>query len=872
MDSAGLPQRRTAAGAWARSLSFNLPVRFLRGSYGRLAFSVLALALGVALVCAMDLVNRAVLRAFVEVIDTMAGRAALQVANGQGGIFPEEIADRIAAVPGVELAVPVVTASAFTVDGETELLTVYGVDVANDAAVRVYESRDAGGLAIDDPLEFLNQPDSIVVTRTFAERRNLGLDDALELETTAGRRRFTIRSVLEPRGLARVYGGRLVVMDLYSAEAAFTRPGFVNRVDVVVDRAASVEHVAEGIRGALPDGFSAAPPGQRRADLHKAMQSFQALLQGVALVGLIAAFLITFNRLATVFDARVWQLGVLRAVGMTRRTLWGELVKESLVIGAMGVAVGVPLGCGLGYLVLPVIASATALNYKLVDPDAGFDVQPISLLIAAALGCAAAVLAAILPAWRASRIALAQVIRSRGLEQPSAHGRLMWVARALIAAAAAAAIVLQTAYRSPTWGLLATALLAVAATLTARPLLVLLQPPLSALLVRVLPRTGRFAAGAVGGNSQRSGLTVATLAVGIGLVIWIWTVAQSFEQSVVSALGNAFKADLVLSSSHLVSGFDDEPISGSVVAEVGALSGVEQTVGERIRDWTYAGKAIAIDAFDPVYFDSSAFGRWELLGERIEGVWPAVTRGEAIIVSSSFTHNFAVRVGERVTLATPNGPLTVVIGGVTSAFASPNGTIEMSRQLFERYWNDASVTRVHVRLASGAESAVRERINAAFGQRYRLRMLSAGDLLTYWTDQVRSAFAGLHVIGAVVLVVILIGMADTLTASIVDRTRELGLARAVGMRRSDIASVVMAEALILGTVGLGLAVVLGLLEGWVWVNGTLPLLLGWILRLEIPYRLALLVSMLTLAGCLVSALVPARRAARLDPGTALRYE
>lgn len=853
-------------------LSFRLPLRFLRGSYGRLTLSVVALALGVALVCAMDLVNRAVLRAFVEVIDTMAGRAALQVTIGQGGMFPEDTAAAVGRVDGVELAVPVVTATAFTVDEEPELLAVQGVDVANDAAVRVYDARDAGGLHIDDPLSFLNQPDSVVITRAFADRRRLKLDDALMLDTTAGRRTFTVRGVLEPHGIARVYGGRLVVMDLEAAEAAFTRPGFINRVDVVVDRTASLEPVAEAIRGVLPAGFQVAAPAQRTADLQRVMQSFQTFLEGVALVGLIAAFLITFNRLAAVFDGRTWQMGVMRAVGMSAGALWRELLKESLLIGAAGVALGIPLGCALGYLLLPVIASTTATNYKLINPGAGFGIELGSITVAAVLGFAAALLAALLPAWRAAGVALAEIIRTRGLDQAGMGPGTTWIIRILVVGATVGAVILQVAHQSPAWGLVATGLLALTTVLAARPLLVFVSAPLGALLTWILPGTGRLAAHAIASNSRRAGMTVAMLAVGVGLVIWIWTVADSFEHSVVSALGNAFRADLVLSSSRLVSGFDDEPISGSVVEEVQRLPNVDQAIGERIRDWIYEDKAIAIDAFDPAYFDTPAFGRWQLLGEPIDNLWPAVARGDAVIVSGSFIHNFGVRVGDRITLASPNGALAVVVGGSTSAFASPNGTIEMSRALFERYWGDPSVTRVHLRLAPGTEPAVRERIGHAFQQRYHFRMLSAGELLTYWTDQVRAAFAGLHVLGAVVLIVILIGMADTLTASIVERTRELGMVRAVGMQRAAVASMVIFEALILGLVGLGLAMALGLLEGWLWVSGTLPLLLGWVLTVEVPYGLALFVSVLTLGACLVAAVLPARQAARLDPAAALRYE
>src|SRR5215472_7620160 len=129
-----------------------LPLRFLRGSYLGLTLSVLAIACGVALVCAIDLANRAVLRAFVEVVDTMAGRASLQIAAGEGGLFPEEVAATVRAVPGVELALPQIRATAFVVDGSGDALNVHAIDLADPATEEVYGARGKQGVALDDPL------------------------------------------------------------------------------------------------------------------------------------------------------------------------------------------------------------------------------------------------------------------------------------------------------------------------------------------------------------------------------------------------------------------------------------------------------------------------------------------------------------------------------------------------------------------------------------------------------------------------------------------------------------------------------------------------------------------------------------------------
>jgi putative ABC transport system permease protein len=849
-----------------------MPLRFLRGGYMWLALTVVALASGVALVCAIDLVNRAVLRAFVEIIDTMAGRASLQVSAGEGALFPEEIADKVRAVPGVEVAVPVVEATAFVAD-EGELITVQGVDIAREEAVRVYEAQDAKGLAIDDPLFFLAQPDSIVLTRAFANRRNLKLEDAITLETPTGRRRFVIRGLLEPTGVARAFGGNLAVMDLWAAEEVFARAGFVTRVDIVAARDQDPERLSAAVASVLPAGLRVEPPVQRKNDLTRIVRSLQLMLQGVSLVALVAAFLIAFNRLATVYEGRAWQVGVLLAVGLNGRTVWWELVKEALVLGAVGVALGLPLGILVGRIALPFVAETTAISMKLVAPEAALGVTLPSLVLATTLGMVAALLAASLPAWRASRLEVVQTLRTRGVEQASGQTRVGWLVRAGVVVALVLTLVVQMLTRSGVLGLVSTGLIAVGTALAARPLVHLVERPvISALRVLGGP-AGRFATAIVTRNPRRTALTVATLGVGLGSVLWIAMLAHSLEGSVVDTLGRAMSADLIVSSMYEGAGAVEAPVSDRLLTHLAAVPGVHAVAGERAVDWHHAGGPIAIMALDPSYLRGRTFGEWTLNGDRMQDAWELVARGEAVTVSSNFLLHIGARVGQPITIETPSGPLTLPVAGITTDFLSPRGTVKMSRELYERLWHDGNITHAFVRIDDHANlHAVQAAIASRLGRTYGLRILTAGQLRDYFAGLVRRGFAPSRVLTVLVLLIVLAGMADTLAASVVERTREFGAVRAVGVERRHLRRMVVLEGLTLGVLGLILAIGAGIGLGVLWVNATFPYLLGWVLELRFPWGRIVTAIVAAIGVSLAAGLLPALRASRLEPAAALRHE
>lgn len=851
--------------------SLAIPRRFLRGTYTRSALAIVALMCGVALVCAMDLVNRAVMSAFTEVVDTMAGRTALTITAG-GAPFPESVIERVADVPGIELAVPVVSATAFTVDGTGDLLTVHGVDITNDSAIRAYEAHDVAELGIENTLEFLNQGDSIVATKLFAANRGLHIGDSLELLTPIGRRTFTVRGLLEPRGIARIYGGNLIVMDLPSAQKTFLQPDHVNRIDIVVRPDARIADVQRELEQRLPSGTRVELPSQRKADLHRIMESLRLMLFALSFIGLAAALLIILNRLTTLFETRAWQLGVLRAVGMRAGRLWVELLKEAFLLGLIGVALGVPLGIYAGRLLLPVVAGTAALNFKLVATEAQLAITTPSLVLALVLGLGTAVLAAALPAWRIARRPPIETIRARGIAPPLRASSRSVLLPATIGGIALA-VAVQTYTHEPTWGFVATALIVVAAVLSARPLLEYVSPSLLRGLRVLAGPSVNIARGTFARNSGRAVLTIAMVGVGIGAIIWLRTLAYSFETSLIHALSAALQGNWVVTSAHITQGYLEAPIDDEIVTEIRQIEGVAGAMAERTIDWQYANGPIAIDTFDAGYFADAGFGRWPIIGSYDANIWDLLVAGRAVLVSSNFALSVGVGAGDYLELDTPQGHLSVHIAGVTINFSSPRGTIVMPRNLYKQYWGDPMVNRVYVRTAEHVDPLlVRVAIAKELGIKYGLRILSSKELVDYFAAQVRRAFAPVDVLAALLLFVLLVGLADTLAASVLERMQEFAISRTLGARRSLLRRAVIVEGVSLGIPGLILAILSGFALAVLWVKQTFPFLLGWSLETHIPVAQVVFVCAVTLSVCWAAGLIPGRRAGLLKPADALRYE
>src|SRR5215469_16631281 len=202
----------------------------------------------------MHTANQSVLGAFHDTIDRIAGSTQLQVSAGESG-FDEDVLDKIRDVPGVRAAAPVIEAAVSTGAGNVLLL---GVDMLGDRSLRNYDFEDTDA-SIDDPLVFLAQADSLMITRTFAQKRGLKNGSRISLQTMAGDETFTVRGIMKPGGLASAFGGDLVIMDIYAAQKMLGRGRKFDRVDLALDDGVTLEQAEAKLQALLGPGFQIEP-------------------------------------------------------------------------------------------------------------------------------------------------------------------------------------------------------------------------------------------------------------------------------------------------------------------------------------------------------------------------------------------------------------------------------------------------------------------------------------------------------------------------------------------------------------------------------------------------------------------------------------
>src|SRR5580658_4413524 len=553
---------------------------YVRQHLPRWLLTIAGIVLGVAVFVGIHTANQSVVYAFRQTVDRIAGSTQLQISAGDTG-FDENVLDRVQAVPEVRVAVPVIEAVVSTgVEGQGNLL-ILGVDMTGDRSLRDYdlESSGPGDDDIDDPLVFLAQPDSLMVTDTYARENHLGIGAKVPMSTMDGRKLFTIRGVMKSGGLTSAFGGNLAVMDVYAAQKVFGRGRKFDRIDLALKDGTKLGNVQAKLKALLGSGFQVQVPSARAQQFDSISRVYTLTANVTSVFALFIGMFIIYNTFQIAVTQRRSEIGILRALGATRRQIRTLFLGESVVAGLFGSILGLLAGIAIARGMTGYIGSLLGEIYGIAQKADEISTNPLLMTSAVALGVITSVVAAVLPARSAARVDPVQALQKGKYQQLSAGENRARRIAALVVAILAAACLLLERYRM--FFYVGDALALLSALLLTPTLALLLARALRPLLRWMRPVEGTLAADSLLQSPRRTSGAVAALMLSLALVVALGGLTRASYDSIFGWLTVALSPDLFVSPSQSLTQRDFR-FPESMGAQLRAIPGIGEV--QLVRD------------------------------------------------------------------------------------------------------------------------------------------------------------------------------------------------------------------------------------------------------------------------------------------------
>ncbi len=840
---------------------------YLRQHLLRTGLTTLGIVLGVAVFLGMNAANQNVIRAFSQTVDRIAGKTELQISAGESG-FPEEVLERVQSNPRVRVAVPVIEAIARTgVAGEGDLL-VLGIDMTGDRSLRDYDLESAEDAVVEDPLVFLAQPDSIILSSQFSRRNGVGIGSRISLGTSEGDIRFVVRGVMTPSGLASAFGGNLAVMDIYAAQKMFGRGRTFDRIDLALAPGVTLADGRRELEQQLGPGFQVGPPSGRGQQFEALIASFSLMMGASSLFALFIGMYIIYNSFVIAVTERRSEIGILRALGATRTQSSWIFLGEGAVTGVIGSVAGVVIGMLVARAIDASIATLVSEVFGVTGGAGDVTIGRPLLLSGLGIGIATSIVAAVVPARMAARIEPLQALQKGTYHEVSVHEHRARVVSAVLCGVISVACLVFGRTRPMFY---TSYLLAIVGALLLTPLLSLvLARLLRPFLKWLMPVEGTLAADSLIHAPRRTSATVAALMLSVALVVAFAGMARASYRSIVEWVDAVVNPDLfVMPSPSIVMRTLRFP--AAVGAELMEIPGVGLIQSVREVRVPFRQTPVMVLAVDLLSIQQTT--RPRVVAGDPEQMYRRAAAGTGFVISETLAELHRLRVGDTLQVPAPGGVIALPIAGIIVDYSDQQGTILIDHSVFQRYWNDDSANFYRVYVTPGADLMdVRRRVLERFAGVRQVFVLNNDELRAYILRLTDQWFQLTYVQVAIAVVVAILGIVNTLTVSITDRRRELGVLRAVGGLPRQIRRTIWMEAVGTALLGLVLGLVLGAFNLFYVLDIVRQDVAGLRLDYLFPFSITIVIVPVILCAALLAALWPAALAVRGSLVEALEYE
>ena len=847
-----------------------LVLRGLAARKLRSALTSIAIVLGVAMVAGTFLLTDQINTAFDDIfrtgnerVDVVVSRATeFRSFEDELPPMPEDVIDRVAAVDGVAIA-----------DGEIDAIGQLVVDG------ELIESQGAPALVFSNVDPRLNpseaiegrlpeNPGEVAVIEDTADRADVTAGTpGVRLATATGTQPVEIVGVFRLGDVSSIGGATVVLTTFGDAQRWFDREGQTSRVVAAAEEGVSAAQLADRVRAALPEGYRV-ETGRENADRQSEeivgdISGFltPALLAFAGVALFVGAFII-FNTFSITVAQRVREFGMVRTLGATRGQVLRGVVGEALVIGVVASLVGLGAGVGIAALIQALFDAA---GFGL--PAAPIELRPRTVILALLVGILVTLVAAVGPALRATRVAPIAAVQEGASMPPGRLTRYTpYIAAVLVVIGVIVFLYGVFSGLGATEALQSMGLGAVLVFLGVGMLSRFLVRPLAraigAPIEAAAGTTGRIARANATRNPARTAATAAALMIGVGLVTFVAIFAAGLKSSFTGAIDRVIQGDLILQTGN----FGTFPAgAGETIREVPEVAAVQLLRFPEVR--TQPGGSQFLNTIEPATAPEVFDFDWQ--GDGSDALF-ARLRTDGALIETNLARSSGLRTGDTFTVTTNRGNRSTftVLGEYRDPVLFTGITVSDAAADALEIPSEPSVGVVRFEPGAdpeAAQEAVADRIAAEFPV---VEVRSNAEFKEEFEGQIDQILALLYALLAISLVISLFGIVNALVLAIYERTREIGMLRAIGTTRGQMRAMVGYESVITAVIGGVLGIAIGVLFAWALTRS----LSEQGIVFDLPWLTLVVFLLLAVVAGIVAALLPARRAARLDPLEALHHE
>lgn len=841
----------------------------------RVIFSMIGIILGVAGLLAISTINDAALDSIERLFQNTSGKVNLSIipsSNQQG--FSEQTLRTVAGIPGVQSALPIIRAQTLL---STEIppdqlgitffgtsaggLLLHGIDPISELQARDYNVSE-GSFLSSDARNF-----EIVLVESYAKDKNLEVGKWINLLTPNGVEKFKLVGLIAREGPGLSNNGNFGVITINTAQLTFNRTGELDQIDVIATdtEKKNIEDLKSRLQNRIGPSFSVIFPasqGERQTSMLTNYQIGLNMMSGIALF--VGAFLI-YNAFAMTVVERTREYGMLRTIGMTRQQIIIQMLIEALFLGLVGSL----LGIGFGILLSRGLAQlmSTMIGIDLVS----IAIPPTAIFMSFGLGIVVTVASASLPAFQAGRISPMAALRIHGKSQEGWLIQKGWIPGSILLLGATALLIWNPFSNDPkfTLGSITVFILFSGATLVLPATISFWERSSRFILKFLFGSSGSLGSRNIQRVRQRTTLTVAALMVGVAMILVVESMTGSFSADLVNWIEAYIGGDLYIGSSI--------PLRGDIARRIESVNGVEAVAPIRylpvdMQLQNGETEEINIMAIDPVSYARVTEFVFSDSDIDPQSAIQTLIKGNTVFISSVLAEKYSLKNGESIILRTRQGYRPFVISAIVVDFYNQGLVANMSWSDMRKYFrvNDASTFLVSYNSSANTKD-VQSRIDNLYGKRYHLILEPNDKIRSQIFTLIDQAFLMFDLMAIIAVVVASLGIVNTLTINVLERTREIGMLRAIGMLRSQVVSMILSEATLMGLVGGLLGLGFGILLARIFLFA-MTAMSGYRLDFVVPVQGIMTGIFIAVIISQLAALIPAQRAARLNTLEAIHYE